>query len=429
MPADYKATASIYEVNLRQYTADGTFRSFAAHLPRLRDMGVQILWLMPVTPISKKGRKGSLGSPYAAQCYTETSPEFGTQDDFKALVQQAHALDFRIIIDWVANHTGRDHVWTETDPHFYKRGEEGGFQSPEGMADIIELDFSNAEMRRAMVDAMKFWVQNFDIDGFRCDLAAWVPLDFWAQAREELEASKPLFFIGEFDELENPGYGEVFDASYPWLWMHRTEAFCKGEATLEELKELLVRYSELGNGSMRAWFTANHDENTWNGTEYEKYGLLAKPLAVFSATWNGVPLIYSGQELPNLRRLQFFEKDVIDWQSPCRLADFYKTLFALKARNSALWGGDAGVSTKFVPTTADQNILAYVRTKGKDAVLVVLNMCRGTVDFRLAQHIEGDFRDVFSSESIPLSDVLTLQPGSFLLLEKQLSAETGFPCP
>jgi hypothetical protein len=196
------------------------------------------------------------------------------------------------------------------------------FQIASGMDDIIELDYKNPAMRQAMIDAMKFWVKETNIDGFRCDLASWVEVDFWQQARPEVEKIKPLFFIGEFDELDNPDYGKVFDASYSWTWMHKTADYYKKDLPLSELKDLLIKYSAIGDESMRAWFTTNHDENTWNGTEYEKYGLIAKPLAVFSATWNGVPLLYSGQELPNMKRLEFFEKDVINWNGES-MSDVY----------------------------------------------------------------------------------------------------------
>ena len=299
-------STNIYEVNIRQYTPEGTFNAFEKEMPRLRAMGVETLWFMPVTPISQKGKKGSMGSPYACSDYTAINPEFGTLDDFKKLVTHAHELGFKVIIDWVANHTGWDHVWTKEHPEYYERDSvTNDFKIASGMDDIIELDFSNADLRNAMIDAMKFWVRECDIDGFRCDLAAWVELHFWQEARPLVDAGKHLFWLGEFDELDNPGYGEVFDASYSWSWMHKTQDFYQQQLPFSVLDSLLHRYSSIGDSSMRAWFTTNHDENSWNGTEYDKYGSMAPALAVFSATWNGVPLLYSGQELPNRKMLQF----------------------------------------------------------------------------------------------------------------------------
>lgn len=250
-----------------------------------------------------------MGSYYAAADYTSINPEFGTMADFKNLIKAAHTQGFKVIIDWVANHTGWDHVWTKQHPEYYLKDSTGNFQIASGMEDIIELDYTNNEMRKAMIAAMKFWVTECDIDGFRCDLAAWVEVDFWQEARPQLDEVKPLFWLGEFDELDNPDYGKVFDASYTWKWMHRTKDFYQNKEPLDSLLPLLQQYNAIGDSSMRAWFTTNHDENSWNGTEYEKYGDMAKALAVFSCTWSGVPLLYSGQELPlKTKRLKFLTK-------------------------------------------------------------------------------------------------------------------------
>lgn len=398
-PNEWKHSTNIYEVNVRQYTQEGTFRAFEKELPRLKDMGVKTLWFMPITPIAQKNKKGPLGSQYAAQDYTSINPEFGTMEDFKHLVDEAHKMGFKVIIDWVANHTGWDHVWTKTNPDFYLIDPKtNDFQIASGMDDIIELDYSNPKMREAMIDAMKFWVRETNIDGFRCDLAAWVEVDFWQQARPEVEKVKPLFWLGEFDELDNPDYGKVFDASYIWNWMHKTKDFNEGKATLDDLKTLLSRYTAIGDSSMRAWFTSNHDENTWNGTEYEKYGVFAQPLAVFSITWNGVPLIYNGQELPlKTKRLEFFEKDPIPWNGTYELHDFYKTMFNLKSANTALRGGDPGATTTVLKTSADDKVLAYIRKNGNDEVLVVLNFSKENVPFTIDDsNVSGVFKNVFS---------------------------------
>ena len=420
-PAEWKHHTNIYEVNVRQYTKEGTFRAFEKEMPRLKEMGVKTLWFMPITPISQKVKKGTMGSQYAAHDYVSINPEFGNLDDFKHLVNEAHKLGFNVIIDWVANHTGWDHVWTVSHPEYYLHDEDGKFHIASGMDDIIELDYKNPAMRQAMIDAMKFWVKETNIDGFRCDLASWVEVDFWEQARPEVEKIKPLFFIGEFDELDNPEYGKVFDASYSWTWMHKTEDYYKKNLPLSDLKDLLQKYSEIGDNSMRAWFTTNHDENTWNGTEYEKYGLIAKPLAVFSATWNGVPLLYSGQELPNMKRLEFFEKDVIKWNGNNQMASFYKTLLNLKSRNPALRGGDSNVSTYLLKTSADDKILAYVRKNGKDEVLVVLNMAKEGAKFTINDNqLSGSFKNVFENTKRDFSQDkgFSMKAGEYFVFEK-----------
>lgn len=391
---------NIYEVNLRQYTPEGTIQAFAAHLPRLKDMGVETLWFMPLTPISQLNRKGSMGSYYACSDYTSVALEFGSLDDFKTLVYQAHEMGFKVILDWVANHTGWDHWWTLEHPDWYEKDENGGFKRASGMDDIIELDFTNPALRRAMIDAMKFWVTETGIDGFRCDLAFWVELDFWVEAKPELEKLKPLFWLGELDPLEHPDYMQVFDAAYTWRWMHRSEAFYKGQASFEELLNILQQYQDAPG--MKAWFTANHDENSWNGTEYEKYGELAKTLAVFSCTWPGVPLVYSGQELPNHKRLQFFEKDAIEWKEPCELHGFYKTLLPLKKNNEALAGDSL---LKILTVDAGQRLLVFSRSKGGSEVVVALNF-------------SGEARPVYLPETLnQKKEIFPAQPanGGYLL--------------
>ena len=229
MAKDFTAVAwsyntNIYEVNLRQYTYEGSFNAFAIELPRLKDMGIEILWFMPITPISIEKRKGTLGSYYACSDYTDTNPEFGSLDDFKRLVNDAHQLGFKVIIDWVANHTGWDHRWTIEHPDYYLKDGTGEFTERNGWDDVIDLDYTNPQLRIAVIDAMKFWVEEFDLDGFRCDMAHLVTLDFWKQARAALEPIKKLFWLAECEEIS---YHDVFDTTYTWRWMHRTEQIWK----------------------------------------------------------------------------------------------------------------------------------------------------------------------------------------------------------
>jgi pullulanase/glycogen debranching enzyme len=310
----------------------------------------------------------------------------------------------KVIIDWVANHTGWDHVWTKSHPEYYlKDSSTGDFQIASGMDDIIELDYNNPAMRQAMIDAMQYWIKTCDIDGFRCDLAAWVEVDFWQQARPQVDSAKKMFWLGEFDELDNPDYGKVFDASYTWSWMHKTREFYQDKLPLSVLDSLLMRYSAIGDQSMRAWFTSNHDENTWNGTEYEKYGDMAEALAVFSATWNGVPLLYSGQELPNNKRLEFFEKDPIEWDGQYRKAAFYKTLLQLKSTHPALRGGDSSVTTFRLQNSSPGELLAYVRQQGEKKVLVLLNMSAKPIEFRINEEASaGSWTNVFDNTTISI---------------------------
>ncbi|MBK7882624.1 MAG: alpha amylase C-terminal domain-containing protein [Chitinophagaceae bacterium] len=416
---------NVYEVNLRQYTKEGTLNAFAKELPRLKEMGVEVLWFMPLTPISQQNKKGSLGSYYACSDYTAVNSEFGNLDDVKNLVRTAHGMGFKVIIDWVANHTGWDHVWTKSHPGYYEKDTiTGTFKIASGMDDIIELDFTNTELRKAMISAMKFWVTECDIDGFRCDLAFWVELDFWLEARAELEKIKTLFWLAENDPLEHPEYGKAFDAAYTWSWMHKTEEFYKKDPDIKILDSVLLKYDATAkNGSgINLWFTTNHDENSWNGTEYEKYGDMALALAVFSFTWDGIPLIYGGQELPNKKRLQFFEKDPIEWNGKYELDNFYKTLNNLRKTNKALSAGDNDVSTYRLRIDADKNVLAYVRKNGGDEVLVLLNLSKDVARFEIQNNIiSGKYVNVFDKSNNDFTDskLFDMQPWEYRVYEKR----------
>jgi len=418
--AAWMMNTTIYEVNVRQYTTEGTFNAFSAALPRLKDMGVETLWFMPVTPIAQKLKKGELGSYYAAADYTSINPEFGTMEDFKQLVKEAQNQGFKVIIDWVANHTGWDHVWTVEHPEYFKKDEStGDFLRASGMDDIIELDYSNPALRKAMIDAMKFWVVETGLDGFRCDLAFWVELDFWTEAKAELEKDKKLFWLGELDPLDHPDYMQVFNAAYSWTWMHKTEDFFKNNLPLNTLTDVLKRYQQVP--PMQAWFTSNHDENSWNGSEYEKYGDGARALAVFSCTWPGLPLIYSGQELPNKKRLAFFEKDVIDWNGQFELHQFYKLLLNLHKHHPALHGSEHEAPVLILRTSTPAHVLAFLRKKGEKEVLVFLNLSRNEVHPIINDNnLKGKFENLFENLVVDFDQTkdLHLKPWDYLVLVK-----------
>ncbi|MBO9565282.1 MAG: alpha-glucosidase C-terminal domain-containing protein [Niastella sp.] len=415
-PVAWSSDTNIYEVNLRQYTPEGTFAAFANHLPRLAAMGVELLWFMPITPISKAGMKGTLGSYYACSSYTTTNPEFGTVADFKKLVQQAHEAGMKVIIDWVANHTGLDHEWTTSNPEFYKKDINGKFYDTNGWDDVIDLNYYDQSMRRTLIAAMEFWIKECNIDGFRCDMAHLVPLDFWRQARTALDPIKPLFWLGETEDIP---YLDVFDTCYAWRWMHQTEKFYKKELNLTTLLALLDTYQqEYPAGACPLFFTANHDENSWNGTEYEKYNGAATALAAFNATWKGIPLIYSGQELPNLKRLKFFDKDPIQWSGNNQLHDFYRVLNQLRKQHPALDNAH-GTQPERVKTTQDTQVFAYVRRQENRQVLVVLNLSDQPVSVQLTdRQVQGTFTNIFDSKTFDITPQLIIgcKPWDYLVL-------------
>ncbi len=397
-PVTWASRTNVYEVNVRQYTPEGTFAAFATHLPRLRAMGVEVLWFMPITPISVDTRQGTLGSYYACSDYTAINPEFGTLEEFRLLVKQAQELGFKVIIDWVANHTGHDHIWTKTNPGFYKKNADGGFYDTNGWHDVIDLNFYDGNMRQAMIEAMQFWVEECGIDGFRCDMAHLIPLDFWKQARKALDQKKKLFWLAETEDLH---YLEVFDCCYAWNWMHQTEAFFKGGADLRKLKEALVSYlKQFPAQTIPLFFTANHDENSWNGTEYEKYGAAAKTLAVFSICWKGIPLVYSGQELPNLKRLRFFDKDLIEWNDKPLLESFYRELLQLRSTHPAFDNSQETLPV-WLPNNAEDYVLSFTRWNQGKQIVVLLNFSPNQLFIQLADgFVYGDYTQVFTKEKI-----------------------------
>lgn len=412
---DWAKGSVVYEVNTRQFTKEGTFSAFGKHLPRLKEMGVTVLWFMPITPISNKERLGSLGSYYACSSYVDINPEFGDISAFKELVNDAHALGLKVIIDWVANHTGYDHTWTTEHPDWYLLDEKGNFTEKNGWKDVIDLNFSNPDMRNALIGSMKYWISECGIDGFRCDMAHLVPLDFWKDARTQCDALKPLFWLAECEVVD---YHQVFDVSYAWWWMHVTEAYAKGNGNLNTVRDVLHAYSQYPAGAQKLLFTSNHDENSWNGTEYEKYGSAANAWAVFCCTWSAVPLIYSGQESPNKKRLAFFDKDPIEWQEPLRLEDFYKGLLSLRQRNPAIVEGE----TFILPSTNDDQLMAFLRRKEEHVVLVVLNVSeqnRLKIDVG-HEWIHGTFRNIFSGLAFRFDGVASfeLQAGEYVVYER-----------
>ncbi len=414
---DWAKGSNIYEVNIRQYTEEGTFDAFARHLPRLREMGVEILWLMPITPISKVIRQGTLGSYYACSSYTEINPEFGTLNDFKNLVDKAHALGFKLIIDWVANHTGWDHHWTTEQPNWYLHDAKGNFTEKNGWHDVIDLDFTNNDMRKALIGAMQYWIKETGIDGFRCDMAHLVPLDFWMDARTQCDALKPLYWLAECEVVS---YHDAFDTSYAWWWMHVSEEYVRGKNTLNTIRDILHAYSQYPEGASKLFFTSNHDENSWNGTEYEKYDGAAKAWAVFTFTWqDGIPLIYSGQESPNCKRMAFFDKDLFEWNEPLQLPDFYQALLRLRKTNAAITAGE----TFLLPGGKyTGQLMSFLRRRGADTVLVLLNLSKDErIKIEVAHEwLTGNFRNIFSGMQFVFSgqESFELQPGEYIVYEK-----------
>jgi oligosaccharide 4-alpha-D-glucosyltransferase len=399
---EWSSYASLYEVNIRQYTEEGTINAFSQHLDRLRDLGVDILWIMPIQPIGVKKRKGPLGSYYSIKDYTAVNPEFGTLDDFKNMVQKAHGMGFKVILDWVANHSAWDHIWMENHQDWYTKDAEGNPISPYDWTDVADLNYEQYYMRKSMTEAMKFWVEEADIDGFRCDVAGEVPLDFWVDTRKELNELKETWLLAE-DGSQLWLLNQAFNANYDWHFHHLMNQIAKGKAKATEiLPHFEFARKNMPEGSYSMQFITNHDENSWAGTVYERMGDAHKTFAVLSFTVPGIPLIYSGQEAGLNKRLKFFDRDPIDW-SDLSLMPFYKRLNDLKAQNPALWNGQAGAWPREMVNDKKEDVLSFIRAKGQNKVLSILNLSDKTQDITLlAGTDEGIYKDFFTGDTLTI---------------------------
>ncbi len=391
---DWTRNANIYEVNVRQYTPEGTLEAFREHLPRLKKMGVDILWLMPIFPVGEKNRKGSLGSYYAVKDYHDINPEFGNKDDFRKVVEEAHQLGMKVILDWVANHSAWDNVWAEQHPEYYEKDDKGNLVSPFDWTDVISFDYNNPEMREAMTEALKYWVRDFDIDGYRCDVAGMVPTDFWDNARRELDEIKPVFMLAE-DEDNADLLRAAFDMNYSWKLHHLMNDIAQGKKKANDIWGYYDWNNSVFAPDMyRMTFTTNHDENSWNGTVKERMGDQAgEVFAVFTFVAPGFPLIYSGQEAGLDKRLRFFDKDTIDWSNLDKAA-FYAKLIDLKHNNQALWNGTTGGNLIPLSKGIDDDVFAFARQKDDNSIVVIMNLSKEARSFKLDNHdLKGDYTD------------------------------------
>lgn len=427
--------AVIYEVNVRQFTPEGTFQAFDRELPRLKDLGVDILWFMPVHPISEKNRKGKLGSYYAVRDYKAINPEFGTLEDFKNTVRRAHDLGMKVIIDWVPNHSGCDNAWVTEHPSWYARNDKGEMFGPYDWTDVYKFDYFNPEMRRGMVDALKFWLTEAGIDGFRCDVAAEVPVDFWNETRPQLQAVQPgLFMLAEASDprLQREG----FDMGYNWPMKDLFSAIAAtaGQYTFKapgekEPRKFPVRHAAAIDSMLAVQaldypadtylmnMITNHDLNSWEGTEFERLGNLSQAFAVLSYTLPGMPLIYTGQETGMNRAFEFFDKDKApDWEPRNEYFSFYQALNALKHNNPALDAGSPREARMIRYQTKSPDLYVFERTDGDNRIFVAVNLGNKeeAVEFTGATpDLSAGFTDIFSLNRSWATLPETLSPGEY----------------
>ncbi|MDE5789844.1 MAG: alpha-amylase [Muribaculaceae bacterium] len=424
---DWSRNAVIYEVNVRQSTPEGTFEAFLPQIPRLKDLGVDILWFMPIHPISEDGRKGTLGSYYAVRDYKGINPEFGNLDDFRKVVKTAHDNGMKVIIDWVPNHSGRDNAWVKNHPDWYERNEKGEMYGPYDWTDVYEFDYSNPKMREAMTDAMAFWLREADIDGFRCDVAFEVPTDFWNENRPKLEAVKPgIFMLAEAPQPELLEHGFDMDYNWPMKDLFSAIAATSGQYKFKDDKgnikefpekhasDIYVRLEEEAKDypadSYLMNMTTNHDLNSWEGTEFDRLGNLQEAFAVLMYTLPGMPLIYTGQEVGMNRAFEFFEKDEApDWNSGKEVTAFYKKLNDLKhSRKELAAGSKEGAKLERLETASD-DVIAFRRGN----VITIANLGKTAVKpFKKAPSVKGMTNWMTGA---PAALPKTMAPGEYLI--------------
>lgn len=409
-PAEWTKHAVIYEVNVRQYTPEGTLTALRGHLPRLKKLGIDILWVMPVQPIGKVNRKGSLGSPYSVANYTTVNSEYGTAADFRAFVADAHKQGIRVLLDWVANHTAFDHPWITQHPDWYVHRNDGTISFPldqdgkeTDWTDVAKLNFDNRAMRKEMIADMRYWLDTMKVDGFRCDVAWGVPGDFWAEVRRELDKVRPNMFM--LAEAEGPKLHASFDVTYGWEYHHLLNEIAQKKQPTSALDAYFAKEDKTyAPQAYRLYFTSNHDENSWNGSEFERMGENHLPAYVLSATiHSGMPLLYTGQEVSLTKRLRFFDKDTVDWNGPS-LASFYSSVFELKHTQDALSNGSWGGAQTLLNTGGGDRVYAFSRTKGKNTVVVAVNFGDAAAKAPYAGFAKpGAYKDWFAKSSIILA--------------------------
>ncbi|MEE4317596.1 MAG: alpha-amylase family glycosyl hydrolase [Erythrobacter sp.] len=395
--APWTADAVLYQLNTRQFTSEGTFAAAQKQLPRLAAMGVDIIWLMPIHPIGEANRKGSLGSPYAVRDYRAVNPELGTEAEFRDFVEEAHRLGLKVILDWVANHSATDNPLTLSHPEWYTRTPEGALMSPQGTdwSDVADFDYSQPALRRYMTESLVYWVREYGIDGFRCDVAGYVPTDFWETARAELGEVKPVFMLAEWEQRDL--HHRAFDATYGWGWKEAMQRLVTSGEGAGPMRGYYAGQAETWpHAAMRMVYTDNHDQNSWDGVASDIYGPAYEAAIALSFVGAGLPLIYNGQEADNDRQLAFFERDPITWREG-RFDALLRKLIALKTASPALHNGRFGAPMIEVPTSDTADVYAFTRGEKGGRVFAVFNLSPRphSVTFDKARH-HGTYADALS---------------------------------
>ena len=406
---DWARGSTIYEVNVRQYSASGKFAAVTADLDRLQALGVDILWLMPIHPIGELHRKGTLGSYYAVKDFLGINPEFGTADDLRALVAGAHARGMKVILDWVPNHVSPDNPLTKTHPHFFWRDAQGNLTPPHGTdwTDVVQFDFGAPGILEYQTDVLLHWIREFKVDGYRCDVAWGLPTPFWDEVTKRVRAVKPdVFFLAEA-ELPQQQVAS-FNLSYGFDLHHAMNQVAQGRRPASAIDDALAKIrAHFPRGAALMVFTSSHDENSWAGTEFERLGMGYAPFAVLSFLLDGVPMIYNGQEVGLDRRLEFFERDPIVWPRETHpTTKLYQVLTKLRRTHPAL---HTGAAQRRLDTTDNAALYAVLREAGGRKVVGWMNLTAKDVKADLFDPaLAGKWRDAFTGETVKLDALVPL---------------------
>lgn len=397
---EWTRDAVIYQINTRQFSQEGTFAGAEKQLPRLADLGIDIVWLMPIHPIGEVERKGELGSPYAVKDYRKVNPEFGSVADLRSFVDKAHELGLYVILDWVANHTAPDNHLVADHPDWYERDLNGELKPTPWVnwSDIVDLDYSKSEMREYMTKSMRYWVEDVGVDGFRADVAGLVPLDFWETVRAELDEVKPVFMLAEYEQRDV--HAKAFDATYAWGWKEAMQRIAHGDANASSFDWYYFEHDGIWpRDAYRMHYTSNHDQNSWDEAAPTLYGDAYENAIVMSFLSDGIPLIYNGQEAFNTKMLEFFERDPIVWKDH-EISNLFRRLIELKTEHTALHNGAAGAPMKAIPHSNKEQVFAFSRGDEESNIVAVFNMSGKDAEVNFsAESIAGTYADVFTGEA------------------------------
>ena len=423
--ADWSYSAVLYEMNIRQLTPEGTLRAAEKKLEFLHSMGIDAIWMMPIYPIGEENRKGSLGSYYSIQDYCAVNPEFGTMEDFDSFVAKAHSLGMKILLDWVANHTARDAKWLKTkSADWYEREADGTAKIPWDWSDTAKLNYANRDVWRGQIEAMRFWVEKHNIDGFRCDMAMLVPIEFWQQAAAVLHAVKPdIFMLAEAEELNL--FDKAFDMCYAWEIHHMMCDIAKGKRRVWDLRNTMYADRErYPNSAMKMMFTSNHDENSWSGSEFDRFGAAREVMTALTFVWEAaMPLLYTGQEVGYNHSFEFFERDYIPAEKYQANEDteLYRKLIALKHSQPALQAGERGGRTIEIENNAKDCLMTFVRELGDSRVVAIMNLSPYTIHADYNNGIyAGEYTNAITGEKVllPVHLEQDIEPWGYTLLYK-----------